>query len=217
MLAIEWLADQAEPADVPERQARTCCVTGRSTRRWVPRSEVFSPTFGNQAELAYPDGGCGDARVAQLLRNGNLRWRSWIVDRDGLRYVKRRAIRDLVLRGPGYPTPWGAYAAEDVRRHGGLLTRLNATWDAATVQLGPRPASAVDALHWYLRVEAMFDAGMRRKDLASLSPHPKAIEKVGWGEWMSYKEWARVRRGNPAYALCVWLLPTKEESDGGDA
>ena len=120
------------------------------------------------------------------------------------------------MAGVRHPVPWGAYAAQDVRRHGGLLTPLNAEWRTAVVQIGPSRARAVQTAAWYPYVEGMYRRGVSRRELQGLEAHPKTIERVGIAEWRAFRAWVRRVRGSAEYDLCVWLLPTKEESDAAE-
>jgi len=218
MLAIEWLVNQLDSSSFERsHKPEICAVTGKLT--WYPKRRGGYVWEG----MAAPQSEWIDARLATVLENGYLRWQSWIVDRHGLRdKLKRADIRDLVLNQSAEP-PWGAYAAEDMRRHGGLLTILNPAWDEnAVIQFGASRTSVARTRECYEAIYPLYAAGFSRKDLTEPDRcGGKRIQQYGILKWIAFLDRWRERFGSPEWRLAVWLLPprkqekSEEESHGG--
>lgn len=186
-----------------------CAVTGRAFDLDPrPVREVFSDNFGSFDILAAPGSAVVCPYVADRLADGNLRWRSWWVGRDGvIHHGKRGDIKPIVAEQALVP-PFGIYCAEDTRRQGGLLTRANGSWGTAVVQIGPRVARLRAALSLHLGVMEMYDLGATRGDLARMSPPKKWTGDLA--AWARFVRTHRAVATSAEYALAVWLIPAKD-------
>jgi hypothetical protein len=219
MLAVECMAD-ALPAAPPVglfAEHRRCCVTGKDTSDAIPASALFSDTFGD-FDILTASTGWVDRRVADVLGNGHLRWSSWTWSaRDGWAKVGRADIARIAL-GDHPPLPWAAYAAEDMRRHGGLLTRVNTDTNSAVIQFGRRAANVLRPAEVVERARAMLELGFRRGDLDG-EPESHRLMKLDIAAWMDWSRWREPIKGSAAFDLglfCAGAL-AKEERDAGQA
>lgn len=217
MLAIEALA--AELPMYPANQMigeQICCVTGKLSQSVVLRADVFSSVFSTQGELAAPYSQYVDARIADVLANGYLRWSTWIMVDGRLEVCKRARIRQLLGEEPS--DIWAAYAAEDMRRHGGLLTVCNRGYDSSSlVQIGQSRASAVEAMRLFPIAIDLADAGAKRTEIATLEFSRSSIHKVGVASIARAKRMVASMDASPEWRLACWLLPTKEDKDAASA
>jgi len=209
MLAIELLLKEKKGDQSPE----VCAVTGRTTTDYVPFDDVFSDNFGSYDLLVSRNSKFVDFQISQILSDGHLRWSSWVCTSDGLQICKKYHIRKVVMEPMVYP--FGAYAALDMRRQGGLLAVANHSEKSAVISIGLRKAHLLKTREIYQKMEKVQqNLGIGRNDFSSLVPFTNKWVPEQYREWLEWKKYAEPLLYSAEYELAVWLLPTKEESEG---
>ncbi len=212
MLAIQMMAmELAEPGD-PELTQSTCAVTGIETRCVVRRRDLFSATFCDQDLLTAPSSPVVDARVAEVLGRGELRYASWTWrESTGWAKADKAAVRALV-RGQVPSEPWACYAAPDMRRHGGLLTHVVVPGEEPVIQFGIERCRVSIASEVYERIEPLhIEKWMSRTRLTEWDVDARAIEKLGLARFLELERWARSKKNSGEWRLACFALPTIEE------
>lgn len=206
-LAIEEMARELEEPSrelVPE----LCAVTGVQTFSPVPLKSVFSDTFCDWDLLAAPSSAHVDARIAQILGNGYLRWSSWIWTPGSWRRLTRWELREMVLSGMP-PAPRAIYAAPDMRRHGGLLTHVSSCIQFGRHRVEPADVEAL--------LSEMIHSGLEPRWIRHFDPNPGELVNTGkLVEWHRFAKWAEPYRRTIAWDLALFLLSAKpgEDADG---
>lgn len=221
MLAIEILkkdenlgGDDTLPGFEEEH---TCAVTGKQTSSHVPLKTLYKeePPFNL---LQAPSSQYIDSEIAEILKDGHLRWNSWVIDNTGFRTIKKNEARNILQNPP--PPPWGMYCAQDMRRHGGLITFANQNNTDYIVSLGGMSCKGKKAISIYPEIEAMYLKGVGRDNLLTLTPHQANFKEITHAEWYGFAKKYESIKNTPEYRLAVWLLPTKDEmkevEEGGE-
>jgi len=209
LLAIELLRrGRSDSRPLPPQK---CAVTGITTTSYLSISKYWKdPPYDflrYQSDFV-------DLEITEILKEGNLRWSSWIIDPSGFRPVKRGEIRGLLRNINNIPTPYGIYCAPDMRRQGGLITEANISNGDPIIFLGETPCYARKTMEIYEQIEPMYLKGIGRNDIETLNVHPAAFKKITQAEWYQFKQKMYPIYKQNEYKLACWLLPTKEEMEG---
>lgn len=212
MLAVERMAMALpEPGD-PKLTSSKCAVTGLETRHPVRRRDLFSATFSDQDLLAAPASPVVDARVAEVLSRGELRYASWTWRESGGWQKAVKADVRAFVRGHLPEEPWACYAAPDMRRHGGLLTHVVVPGEEPIIQFGLERCRVPIAAEIYERLEPLhLEKWMSRTRLTEWDVDARSIEKLGLAQYLELVRWARSRVNTGEWRLACFALPTIEE------
>lgn len=209
MLAIERMAERLAYHGDASMFGEVCSVTGRTTSYPVRRETMTTDS------MPLPEGEYVDQRVAAVLSNGNLRWASWTwTETGGLTERASKAhVRAMVHEPPN--EEWAIYAAEDMRRHGGLLTRVCSPGEPGDIQFGGRVAARAYAVELYAIASDMFARGVSRAHLLNVLDAPaRTIERFGVAAWAQAIERIRPHARSAEWRFACWMLPTKAEQEG---
>lgn len=216
MLAIELLKKNLSSIKdyLPiEKEELVCAITGKPAKDYVSVNKYYEfPPFNF---MAVPSSLVMDAELAEILKDGHLKWNSWFIGSDRkFQTIKRKKAREIILNLP--KPPWGMYCAEDVRRQGGLVTLVNFKNHNPIVSLGESYAYAKNTAEIYPDIEKMYISGVGRDNLLTLTAHHANFAKlqIDYIDWIKFKKLFDPIKNSSEYRLAVWLLPTKEELNG---
>jgi len=215
LLAIELLKqNKFHPEELHlNYESKTCAITGKLTSDYLGIKEVWKNTIPYNL-LACPKEQQVDREIAEILKDGHLRWNSWIIDNEnGFRTIKRAEAYLLLLNCHEIPLPWGMYCAIDMRRPGGLLTQANLSSHNSIVSFSTKKCSVPNTLLLYDTINEFYKMGVSRGDLLSLDINRFQLQKIDIVKWYDYVNRMKNINASPEYQLAVWLLPVREKKE----
>lgn len=222
MTTIKLVSRRLPDREPPQRtETGVCCVTGLKCAT-LPRKLAIGASFNNWdilraphsdrvgldawRVLTYSEPNPGKKRDLYPLRNS-----SWVVTSYDMRYLDRKAVRQLVLDGVN-AFCWAGYVTTSYKKHGVLAAPLNAgtqRWLFETTVVDCSDRARVN--EYWRRLRSAQDAGIHRPILEALDISPGYIGKVGLERWMEFEKWARPLFRSPLYQFLCYLLPSQEE------
>jgi len=226
MHSVNLIARSIKPED-PDRPVipgnailGICAITGEECIT-VPRAELISSSFTDGGLLQSPNSDRVGIDPYLALKYKWERMSSWICEGETFRRLLREDVRDIVLGNRYPPDIWAGYVTTSYKKHGSLRTPVNHGGSKIWL-FESRVVDCTDyqkVSDWWLKLHAIFCAGVGRTILRTLECPPIIIRKICMKWWVDFEEWARPRYQSPLYDFLVYLLPKldkKEEKSEGN-
>lgn len=192
---ILYLSDLLPPEKGDKRGV--CVICGRETRHG--HALPFSEKFTNWPQLQAGDVIC--EHCYPLIRNQDFRRHSWVISKEGVRFLGRDEVLEVLLNPP--EPPFGIYITKTRKKQGflRLVTRTNYSRSHYFIAFDDELIFVDTAL-----LREMVDVGKKALELGftktELLSGPKIAHRVYSDVVRKIEEY----RGNPLWEVVVYAL-----------
>ncbi|CAI1494226.1 conserved protein of unknown function (plasmid) [Thermococcus nautili] len=192
---ILYLSDLLQPEKGDK--AGVCVVCGRETKHG--HSIPFSEKFTNWPQLQAGEVIC--EHCYPLVKNQDFRRHSWVLSKEGVRFLKRDEVLDVLLNPP--EPPFGIYVTKTRKKQGflRLVTRTNYSRSRYFIAFDDELIFVDRAV-----LKEMVEVGRKALELGFTKTELLSGPKIAHRVYSDIVKKIEEFRGNPLWEVVVYAL-----------